>query len=227
LSAISPRYSYRFLFTPGTIGSITWLCLNEAQIAKIRAGLILACVGDSGPFTYKKSRRGDAVIDRAVQQVLQDSGAKHEIVDFSPYGYDERQFCSPAFNLPVGCFMRTPHGRFPQYHTSADDLQFVGPRALEESFAQCWAVLQLLEANAAFVNLNPKCEPQLGKRGLYGAVGGQSGGKARELALLWVLNMSDGQNTLLDIAERSGMSFDSIHQAAAALRENGLLRELG
>lgn len=227
LSAISPRYSYRFLFTPGTIGSITWLCLNEAQIAKIRAGLILACVGDSGPFTYKKSRRGDAVIDRAVQQVLQDSGAKHEIVDFSPYGYDERQFCSPAFNLPVGCFMRTPHGRFPEYHTSADDLQFVGPQALEESFAQCWAVLQLLEANAAFVNLNPKCEPQLGKRGLYGAVGGQSGGKARELALLWVLNMSDGQNTLLDIAERSGMSFDSIHQAAAALRENGLLRELG
>src|SRR5262245_51692917 len=121
LSQLDLRYSYRFLFTPGLIGSITWLQMNESRVSRIRHGLIFACVGDSGAITYKKSRQGVSETDRAVAQVLKDSGDPHRIVDFSPYGYDERQFCSPGFNLPVGCFMRTPHGEFPEYHTSADD----------------------------------------------------------------------------------------------------------
>jgi aminopeptidase-like protein len=225
LRSLPLSYCYRFLFTPGTIGSITWLCLNERRLARIRSGLILACLGDSGGFTYKKSRRGDAEIDRVVLKALHDAGASCESMDFSPYGYDERQFCSPGFNLPVGCLMRTPHGKFPEYHTSADDLGFVRPEHLADSFAGCRAVLRVLDSNRTFVNLNPKCEPQLGKRGLYGPIGGQSDGKTRELAMLWVLNLSDGRNSLIDIADRSGMPFDVIERAAQALEQHGLLKE--
>ncbi len=224
LSRLSLRYSYTFLFLPGTIGSITWLALNEGRVQRIKHGLVLACLGDSGPTTYKKSRRGDAEIDRAVSHVLKHSGQEHQILEFSPYGYDERQYCSPAFNLPVGCLSRTPFGRFPEYHTSADNLDFVQPAALADSFAKCVEVLELLEHNKIYLNQNPKCEPQLGKRGLYGPLGG-GGGTDNELAMLWVLNLSVGKHSLLDIAERSEVSFTSIRKAADLLVEHRLLRE--
>jgi aminopeptidase-like protein len=227
LSGLELRYSYRFLFLPGTIGSITWLALNEAHASKIRHGLVLACVGDAGAVTYKKSRRGDAEIDRATAQVLKDSGDAYRIIDFSPYGYDERQFCSPGFNLPVGCFMRTPHGAFPEYHTSADNLEFVRPQSLADSFTKCWTLFRLLEQNQRYLNLNPKCEPQLGKRGLYGQIGGQTDGRLGELAMLWVLNLSDGEHSLLDIAAKSGLRFDMIGAAAGKLLDSGLLRAAG
>jgi len=223
LSSLRLRYSYRFLFIPGTIGSITWLARNEERVSRIKHGLVLACVGDSGKFTYKKSRRGDAEIDRAALYMLKQSGQGYDIDEFSPYGYDERQFCSPGFNLPVGCFMRTPHGRFPEYHTSADDLEFVRPEYLAESFSQCFSVLKLLEGNQKYMTQNPKCEPQLGKRGLYQAIGGQQG-KTNELAMLWVLNYSDGNHTLLDIADRSGLNFDLVKSAADMLSAHDLLR---
>ena len=223
LSQIKLSYSYRFIFIPGTIGSIAWLCLNENQIHKIKHGLVLTCVGDPGKSTYKKSRRGDAQIDKAVTHILKHSGSYYEIIDFFPYGYDERQFCSPGFNLPVGCFMRTPHNCYPEYHTSADNLDFVQPQYLADSFSKCLSVLHILENNKKYFNQNPKCEPQLGKRGLYGAIGGQTDTKMREMAMLWVLNLSDGNHTLLDIADRSGLSFDSINQAALALLQHDLL----
>ncbi|HXG22425.1 MAG TPA: DUF4910 domain-containing protein [Methylomirabilota bacterium] len=224
LRSLSLRYSYRFLFIPGTIGSITWLCLNESQVARIKHGLVLANVGDAGRSTYKKSRRGDAEIDRAVIHVLQHSGEDYEVIDFSPYGYDERQFCSPGFNLPVGNLMRTPHGRFPEYHTSADNLDFVQPPYLANSFVKCLTVLTVLENNLTYLNQNPKCEPQLGKRGLYRAIGGPEG-KTDELAMLWVLNLSDGNHSLLDIAMRSGYPFNTVKRAADLLREHSLLKE--
>ncbi len=219
------RYSYRFLFIPGTIGSITWLCLNEAQVAKIKHGLVVACVGDPGRSTYKKSRRGDAEIDKAVIYVLKHSGKDYEIMDFSPYGYDERQFCSPAFNLPVGSLSRTPHARYPQYHTSADDLDFVQPQYLADSFSKYLSVLTVLEGNGTYISKNPKCEPQLGKRGLYRAVGGRLDAASRELAMLWVLNLCDGTHTLLDIAERSGFEFGVIRAMADLLVEHNLIAE--
>jgi aminopeptidase-like protein len=219
------RYSYRFLFVPGTIGPITWLALNEDRIEKIRHGLVVACVGDRGSMTYKQSRMGNAEIDKAVEHVLRHSGEHYEILRFSPYGYDERQYCSPGFNLPVGCLMRTPHGRYPQYHTSADDLDFVRPECLADSFNKYWLVCNILENNKTFQNRNPKCEPQLGKRGLYGPIGGQSDAREAELAMLWVLNLSDGQHTLLDIAERAAMRFEMINHAAERLYQHGLLIE--
>jgi aminopeptidase-like protein len=221
----SPKYSYRFLFIPGTIGSITWLSLNESNLSKIRHGLVAACVGDSGRFTYKRSRQGTATVDRAVQQVLEDSEFDYKVEDFSPYGYDERQYCSPGINLPIGCLMRTPHGRYVEYHTSADNLNFVQPKYLYDSFLVYTSLFYVLENNKTYLNKYPKCEPQLGSRGLYSAIGGGVEGKSKQLAILWVLNLSDGTNSLLDISERSNMRFDLIKKAADILIEHDLLIE--
>jgi aminopeptidase-like protein len=214
-----PRYSYRFLFIPGTIGAITWLALNEDKVSDIKHGIVLTGVGDSGKITYKKSRQGEAEIDRAAFHVLKHSGQAYEIIDFSPYGYDERQYCSPGFNLPIGRFSRTPYGQYPEYHTSADDLKFVHPEFLGDSFSKVLAILHVLESNQSYLNLNPKCEPQLGKRGLYSSIG------TNELALLWVLNLCDGSHNLLDIAEKSGFEFTTIKQAADLLLKSNLLKE--
>ncbi len=226
LGEAARRYSYRFLFIPGAIGSITWLALNEQTAGRIKHGLVVACVGDEGDLTYKKSRRGDAEIDRAVQHVLKHSGKSYAVKEFSPYGYDERQYCSPGFNLAVGSLTRTPHGQFPQYHTSADNLDFVKAEYLEDSLSTYLSVLDVLEHNKTYINLNPKCEPQLGKRGLYRSMGGRSDGPNNELAMLWVLNLSDGSSTLLDIAERADMRFDTVESAAQRLCQHGLLKEV-
>ena len=225
LIGMKRRYSYRFLFIPGTIGSITWLSRHEAEASRIKHGLVLASVGAGDQFTYKKSRRGNADIDRATLNVLRHRGNSYDALEFSPYGYDERQFCSPGFDLPVGCFMRTPNGQFPEYHTSADNLDFVQPSLLAESFEVGVSILRLLENNGTYINQNPKCEPQLGKRGLYRAIGGVES-RVDELAMLWVLNLSDGKHSLLDIAERSGSAFDIIKRAADALLEHALLKPI-
>lgn len=219
------RYSYRFLFIPGTIGSITWLAINKDRAQKIRHGLVIACVGDQGKLHYKKSRRGDAEIDRAVVHVLKYSNVAHEIIDFFPYGYDERQYCSPGFNLEVGSLSRTPHGQFPQYHTSADNLEFISAEALDDSLAKYLEVINVVEGNKCYWNTNPFGEPQLGKRGLYGAFGGRKDSNLYEMAMLWVLNLSDGEHSLLDIAEASGIVFPFIQETAETLFKHGLLTE--
>lgn len=225
LSAMQLHYSYRFVWIPGTIGAITWLAQNESVLPRIKHGLVLSCIGDPGRFNYKKSRRGNAEIDRVVEHVLRHTEDDFVISDFSPYGYDERQYCSPGINLPVGCFMRTPNGKYPQYHTSADDLSFVKPEALAGSLDRLFRVVQTLEQNRVYLNQNPKCEPQLGRRGLYRTMGGTSGSKF-EACLLWILNLADGQHSLLDIAERSGLDFNELDQAAQALLKCDLLRPL-
>jgi aminopeptidase-like protein len=224
MQAAPRRYSYRFLFIPGTIGAITWLAKNEDKLGNIQHGLVLTGVGDSGVLHYKKSRKGNAEIDRVATHVLKQSKQGHEILEFSPYGYDERQYCSPGINLSVGRLSRAPHGTFPEYHTSADNLEFVHADRLGEALAVSLEILSVLENNSTFVNLNPKCEPQLGKRGLYRMVGGTADAGVSEMAMLWVLNQSDGKNSLLDIAERAGMSFEGIRKAAEALEEHKLLR---
>jgi aminopeptidase-like protein len=222
-----PRYSYRFLFVPGTIGSITWLAGNEDQLGRVRHGLVLSGVGDPGGFTYKRSRRGDAEIDRAVTHVLARSGRPHRVVDFSPYGYDERQFCSPGFDLPVGRLSRTEFATYPEYHTSADNLDLVGPAQLQDSLELCLEVVEVLEGNRRYRNLSPKGEPQLGRRGLYGQIGGRSDAEERQMAMLWVLNQSDGDHSLLEVAERSGLPFALLAEVAATLEDAGLLSRTG
>ena len=222
LSGRDLRYSYRFLFIPGTIGSITWLARNRESVGRVRHGLVLTGIGDAGGFHYKKSRQGSAEIDHAVAHVLRHCGESSEILEFSPYGYDERQYCSPGFNLAVGCLMRSVWGTFPEYHTSADNLDFIRPSQLAGSLRVCAAIVDVLEENRRYRNLSPYCEPQLGKRNLYRSTGGEDIGVEID-ARLWVLNLSDGDHSLLDIAERSGMPFSTISAEAELLRENGLL----
>jgi aminopeptidase-like protein len=216
------HYSYRFLFIPGTIGAITWLAQNRESVERIRHGLVLTCIGDAGAFHYKKSRRGNAEIDQATAHVLRHSSDASEILDFSPYGYDERQYCSPGFNLPIGCLMRSVWGTFPEYHTSADNLDFIRPLQLAESLRVCAAIMDVLEYNRRYRNQSPYCEPQLGRRNLYRSTGGDTVGVDIS-ARLWVLNLSDGEHSLLDIAERSGIPFSAISDAAELLCQSGLL----
>lgn len=219
------RYSYRFLFIPGTIGSITWLAQNEERVSAIRHGLVLTNVGDVAPITYKKSRRGDAEIDRAFAHLLRHSGEPYQVIDFYPYGYDERQYCSPGFNLAVGTMMRSRHGTFREYHTSADNLDFVRPDALADSFSKVAAVLEILEHNRVYLNRHPKGEPQLGRRGLYEGLGAGESRRAQAIALLWTLNLSDGDHSLLAIAERAELPYAAIKTAAESLVAAELLRQ--
>jgi aminopeptidase-like protein len=223
LMAAPRRYSYRFLFLPVTIGAITWLARNEGHLGRIKHGLVLTGVGDPGRTTYKRSRRGDAEVDRAAIHVLEGSGAPYDVQEFFPYGYDERQYCSPGIDLPVGCLMRTPHGRYPEYHTSGDNLDFLSGDGLSDSLEKSLAICRVLDRNRTYLNLKPNCEPQLGKRGLYAAIGGDTDSQRSQLAMLWVLNLSDGAHSLLDIAERSGIAFDAIERIAGVLHEHDLL----
>ncbi|ETK34324.1 peptidase M28 [Microbispora sp. ATCC PTA-5024] len=217
------RYTYRFVFAPGTIGAITWLARNRDRVDRVRHGVVLACAGDRGALTYKRSRRGDTEIDRVFAHVLRDR--EHTLLDFSPYGYDERQYCSPGFDLAVGSLTRTPYGGYPEYHTSADDPDFVSPEAMEDTLDVCRQAVEILERNRAYVNLSPYGEPHLGRRGLYGSLGGRSDTKQAQMAMLWVLNLSDGLHTLLDISERSTLPFAAVAEAARALHDAGLVKE--
>ena len=221
------KYSYRFLFVPETIGTISWLSLNENKTGRIKHGLVVTCVGDRGKFIYKKSRIGQAKIDLVAEKVLMDSGVDYSIQEFAPFGSDERQYCSPGFNLPVGSLIRTDYRKkFPEYHTSADNLDYVRPENLLESLEKYQEILFVLENDGFYLNLNPKCEPQLGKRGIYRSLGGQKISKADDLALFWVLNFSDGQNSLLDIARRSEYSFPRIKKAADVLLQAELIQKI-
>lgn len=223
--AAGPRQlTYRFLFIPGTIGSITWLARNESRLPQIRHALVVTCAGDLGPVNYKQTRDGNAPIDRAMRKALADSGDDHRILPFHPYGYDERQYNSPGIRLPAGALMRSPHGTFPEYHTSADNLDFIRPDRMRDTCDKALAAFDILEHNATFLNLKPMGEPRLGKYGLYGSHGGTRGRNFDELALLWTLNLCDGTHDLLAIAERSGMPFAEILDAARRLEHAGLLR---
>ena len=223
LAGIDRHYTYRFVFAPSTIGVITWLAQREAVTARISHGLVISGVGDPGDYNYKRSRRGDAQIDDVMAYVLGQSGHAHHVNPFMPYGYDERQYCSPGFNLPVGCFSRSTYGSYPQYHTSADNLELVRPECLEQSLRLLLEGVSILERNRKLVNLNPKCEPQLGRRGLYSLIGGHNEGQKLQLAMLWVLNQSDGLKTLLEVARASNLPFDLVHEAAVALAQANLV----
>lgn len=224
LCKFKTNYSYRFLFIPETIGAIAWLATNEKNISKIKHGLVATCLGDPGISTYKRTKYGKAEIDRTVEFVLKNSKDNYQILDFFPTGSDERQFCSPGINLNVGSLMRTPYGKFTEYHTSDDDLKFVQPQFLEDTYSKYLKTIFILENNKKYLNLNPKCEPQLGKRGLYRQIGGQKITQDSERAMFWMLSFSDGLHDLLDISEKSGLEFEVLFEAGQKLEKNNLLK---
>ncbi|MEW2049113.1 DUF4910 domain-containing protein [Streptomyces sp. NPDC005476] len=249
LAERTPYFTYRFIFAPGTIGAITWLARNTERVTgappahggpparakpsvgeepgaggRVKHGLVLACAGDRGHLTYKQSRRGDAEIDRVMRYVLAASERPHRINEFTPYGYDERQYCSPGFDLGVGSLSRTPYAGYPEYHTSADNPDFVSPEAMADTLALCREAFAVLDGNRRYVNLSPYGEPQLGRRGLYDALGGRSDTREAQMAMLWVLSLSDGEHSLLDVAERSGLPFATVAAAADALHGAELIK---
>ena len=223
LHGSQPQLTWRFIFGPATIGSLVWLHRNEQDLGSVAGGFVLGPLGDAGPLRYKRSRRGNSIADRAAQQVLTALQGSPMMRDFEPYGYDERQFCSPGFNLPVGRFTRSANGEYPEYHTSADDLSLVVPEKLAESFMAIGRTMAAVDANVRILNLSPKGEPQLGKRGLYGAMGGLAPERF-QLALLWILSMGDGISDLIEVAARSGIPIDVLGKAARALADVGLVR---
>jgi aminopeptidase-like protein len=226
IQTLRPRYTYLFVFIPGTIGSLTWLARNEDRVGSITHGLVLSCLGDAGGMTYKQSRRGNAAIDRIVAHVLRHDKVPHRIRPFVPYGYDERQYCSPGFDLPVGCLMRTPNGEYPEYHSSADNLSLLRQESLAHSLGVLRRIVAVIEGDAVYRSRNPKGEPQLGRRGLYATMGGQRAASYDQMALLWVLNLADGRHSLLDMAERAEVPFATVRAAADALLGVDLLEPI-
>ncbi len=225
LQGRSLRRTHRLLFSPGTLGPLAWLSRNLERLGQIEAGLVVACVGDDGPLRYKRSRSGDRGVDRAAAHVLRHRGPGSLVEDFVPWGGDERQFCSPGFDLPVGSLTRTPHGLYPEYHSSADDLDLISARALGDSLAAVLEIVDVLERDRAYRSRSPYGEPQLGRRGLYREIrSGASGPEETfQRALLWVLNQADGSHTLLDTAERAKLPFGTVAAAADALVDAQLL----
>lgn len=220
LADVPHRLTYRFVFVPGTIGSLTWLSRNEETVSRVRHGLVLTGLGGPGPLVWKRSRHGHRDVDAAAEHVV---ATRHgEIRDFAPWGYDERQYNSPGFDLPVGRLTRTPHGEYPEYHTSADDLSLITGERLAEALTALLEIIDVLEHDRFPRSLNPKGEPQLGQRGLYPKVGGRSA-DASVMAMLWLLNLADGEHSLLDVARRSGTAFHTIRAVDARLRDHGLV----
>jgi len=242
------KYSYRFLFMPETIGAITWLSQNESMVSKIKQGMVVTCVANQGKLTYKKTRHGNALIDKITEKVLKESKNPYKITDFFPYGSDERQFSSPGFNLPIGSLMRTAYHEFPEYHTSADNLEFISDDAIADSLKKYIEIVYNLEkepnleinnenkkidnnqnkishfknGDLIYLSTNPKCEPNLGKRGLYQMINDKKLG-LEEKAIFWVLNFSDGMHSLNDISQKSHINLEAIMKAAEILRTNNLL----
>lgn len=223
LAGMRRRFTYRFLFAPGTIGAIAWLALRPDSARRVRAGISLACLGDGEPLTYHRSRRGDAQVDRVAEVVLGTWPGGARLLDFAPYG-DERQFCSPGFDMPLGVLTRSGHGSAPEQHTSADDPSRVLPASLADALRALLDMIHALESNATAESANPHCEPQLGRRGVYRSLAGHPDRKALEAALPWVLACSDGAHTLVDIARRAGRPFRAVEEAARLLEAKGLLR---
>jgi aminopeptidase-like protein len=220
-----PNLTYRFVFGPGTIGSIIWLAHNESRLPHVRGGLCIGLLGDGGPLTYKRSRRGATEIDLIAAQVVRELDPNAKLLDFSPYGYDERQFCSPGINLPMGRLTRSANDAYPEYHSSADNLSLLRADSLAQSILAIATVLNRMDGNRRFRNLSPKCEPRLGKRGLFRSTGGSNPGEF-EHAMLWLLSLSDGTHGLQDAQAASGLSMETLERAATALVEAGLLEEV-
>jgi len=249
LSKVETYFSYRFLFIPETIGAITWLSKNKKNLNKIKSGLVLSCVGGNGIYTYKKTRQNDSVIDKLAENVLKKSNKSFKIKNFFPYGSDERQFCSPGINLPIGVFMRTQYYEFKEYHTSDDNLDSIKKFALNDSLIMLYKIILEVEnkkhsfkkikkltkpksKDESYLNLNPNCEPQLGRRKLYRnisksrLVDKNNSENLQELSICWILNLSDGFHSLKEISKKSNINLKLLRRTSKLLLEKNLLKKL-
>jgi len=219
------RYSYRFLFLPETIGAIYYLSkFGDKLKDRLIAGFVVTTIGDRGSFTYKRSRQGNSLSDRAAEIVLTQTETDYTIEDFFPNGSDERQYCSPGFNLPIGSLMRTRYLKYKEYHTSDDNKSFISFDAMEKSVKKYIEVINVIEKNRSYINQSPFCEPLLGKRGLYPTLGSQHEAQEYVNATLWLLNLADGTNDLISISKKSKINFNLLSQIAEKLLEHSLIK---
>jgi aminopeptidase-like protein len=220
------RLNYRFAIVPETIGAIAYLSrFGEELKARCEGGLVATCCGDGRNITYKRSRRGDASVDRVARNILAHCGKPHELLDFFPWGSDERQYCSPGFDLPVGSLMRTMYTRYPEYHTSLDDKSFISFEALRESVALYLKVILGNEANRRYRTTVAHGEPMLGPRGLYPSLSTRKTSPQYVDRMMWIINFSDGRHDLCAIADKIGCSILDLIPIADALVEKGLLED--
>ncbi|HEX5910883.1 MAG TPA: DUF4910 domain-containing protein, partial [Thermoleophilaceae bacterium] len=220
-----PRFTYRLLFVPETIGAIAYLArFGQRLRERLAAGYVVTCIGDPGPFTYKPSRRGGTLADRAALHVLRHAGHEYEQVDFYPPASDERQYCSPGFDLPVGSLMRTPYFEYPEYHTSLDDLELVTPDSLGQSLRMYHRVVEALEAAATYRVTVAEGEPRLGPRGLYATTGGSKVNDQAKRDMMFLLNYCDGRPDLLAAADRADRPIWEIEPTVRRLLDHDLLR---
>ena len=222
----SPAIGLRVIFAPGTIGTVAWLANNQQTLQRVVGGLTLVCLGDEQPLAYKRTIRGDTAIDQAAAAALEFSEPGSDVLDYHPWGYDERQYNSPGIDLPVGSLMRGRHGQFPEYHTSGDSLDFVSAGQIAAAARVVDEILKRFQATRVYRNLQGEGEPQLGRRGLFRRLGGSGDPEAQQLAILWLLALADGRRTLEQIAERAGVSLEIVESAAAALVESNLLIDI-
>jgi aminopeptidase-like protein len=244
MSKMKLKYSYRFLFIPETIGAIVWLSKNQNSLSNIKFGIVATCVGDRGKITFKKTKNGNSLIDKITEETLTNSKKPYKIVDFFPWGSDERQFSSPGINIPMASIMRTMYSQFPEYHTSGDNLDFMSSESLEDSFGLYLEIIKQIESHESlenyekekttidkiddeiYKNLNPFCEPQLGKRGLYEMTGGMQQNSITKNAIFWILNFSDGNYSLRKISELAGINYIEIKKSAELLVKENLLKRI-
>jgi aminopeptidase-like protein len=219
----SRRLTYRFVFAPETIGAIAYLSLRGEHLReRLLAGYVVTCVGAGDRFTLKRSRRGDTLADRAALHVLTQLPEQPRVFDFFPSGSDERQYCSPGFNLPVASVMRSMYGTYPEYHTSLDNRELISCSALQESIDVYERILRVLDTNVSYMSHVPMCEPQLAPRNLYSTLGTRESTDFTD-ALLWVLSYADGEHDLLEVAEMSGLALSELVSAATACLDAGLV----
>lgn len=222
------RYTYRFVFAPETIGAIVYLNRHGFHLKeKLRAGYVVTCAGDNAGFVYKRSKQNDHEVNRVALHVLEHCGNAWIAVDFFAGGSDERQYCSPGFNLPVGSLMRSMYGTYKEYHTSLDNKDFVSFEAMEKTIAVYFSIIRLLELNRFYINNLPYCEPQLGKRGLYTSVGGSKEHALNQNKRMHLLSFADGSLDLVSIAEKRGWYALEMEDTIRELEAAGLLSQQG
>jgi aminopeptidase-like protein len=228
LSLIHNRhYSYRFYYGVETIGALAYLFLRGEHLKKkMVGGFVVTCCGDRNQFTYKKVRNPENILDKAVLHALRHSGVDFKVVPFFPSGSDERQYCSPGFDLPIGSIMRSMYGTYPEYHTSLDNLDFVSVETLLETLAVYLNCIYVLENNRFYKNLKPFGEPMLSKYGLYHFIGGQKESSRYSKQLRYILNFSDGQHDLVDIAELMALPVWECESAVNDLMAASLIKKM-
>jgi aminopeptidase-like protein len=219
------KYTYRFVISAETIGTICYLSVRGKHLKQyLSAGYQMTCLGDRGHFTYKLSRHGNTLADRAAQLVLRDHGV-HNVIPFDPgNGSDERQYCSPGFNLPFGSLMRTMYSCYPEYHTSLDNKEFISFDAMVESVEVALAIVNALESNSIWLNTIKYCEPQLGRKGLYPTKGSGTELPEKLKAMMWLLNLADGNHDLFSIAEKSYHKLETLISVIHELSTANLLK---